>query len=1156
MVNQRFLSLLVTLTFCTSFANIPSSAGELSEPDQEKIYLAQTDWETQLQTLRSQAQELQQQGKYPQAEQKYQQIKQLLIQRKGVNSPDLAPINFALGVLAHQQQQYQIAQSYYQNALMVNDRFIPAINNLGLIAYEQGNLPTAIEYFQSVLKINSKITESKLALAVALYQQGDKTPALDLALSSFKENSQYADPQFLQQNLWGRSILSDIELLAKDSKIQDFVNQLTTVNQLWNESIVLNDQGNISEAIPLAEQALKINREIYGEIDNLNLVSSINWLALLYQLSGDIASAQPLLEDALAMNKRLFSDDHFQVVKSLNSLAIVNSNLGKFAEAELLFQEILTLYRRLYQSPHSEIAQAINNLAVLYELQGKFATAQVFSQEALAMYQQLYTEDHTDLATALNNTAVLYKSQGRLTEAEPLFLEALAMKQRLFPGDHSDVATALNNVAEIYRSQQRFAEAEPLMEEALAMKQRLFPNDHPEVATAMNNLAVIYEYQGKSENAEPLFLESLAMRKRLFANDHADVAISLNNLAHLYLFQGKLTKAEALYEEALMIGKRLFADHPNVVTSLNNLATLYQVQGEYTPALDLFTQASELEETIIADNLIIGSEQQKKLFLDLFENSTDSYISFHLQTVPEDQQAANLALTTILRRKGRILDAMSQTWQTLQDNSDSETQQLFKQLIDHQNQLAQIFASPLPNDASEREQRQMTIDGLETNIKSLEAQLSRQSAEFAQQHNPVTISAIRSSIPENGALIEFFEYHPFNPTVQNENRYGEPRYAVYVLLPSGEVKWQDLGDAKVIKQKVYQLYGQLGDYFAVNQDFDRTLARELDQLIMKPVRELVGDKYHLLISPDNDLNMIPFTALVDENNQYLLENYLITYLTSGRDLLRQNLFTDEKLEPPVLFANPNYNTAGKVDKQLLASSNLAVNGAETATARGRRSFRLDDLNDLEPLPATKVEGEKIQQLVNDLQLFTESQASENNLKLQSRPEFLHLATHGFFFNNSGEQTDVDQNNGLVTAQNPLLRSGLALAGFNQRQSGEEDGVLTALEVTGLNLRGTKLVVLSACETALGDIEAGEGVYGLRRAFTLAGAQSQLMSLWYVDDVGTQEMMVKYYQKLNQGEARGEAFRQAQLELLKSKKHAHPYFWSAFILSGDWTELTK
>jgi CHAT domain-containing protein len=312
----------------------------------------------------------------------------------------------------------------------------------------------------------------------------------------------------------------------------------------------------------------------------------------------------------------------------------------------------------------------------------------------------------------------------------------------------------------------------------------------------------------------------------------------------------------------------------------------------------------------------------------------------------------------------------------------------------------------------------------------------------------------------------------------------------------------------------------------------------------------------LLISPDSQLNLIPFAALVDENNRYLVENYSITYLGSGRDLLRlQNPVASRS--NPILLANPDYSNPGNP----LASAN-----------RGNNTRRSSDLAQIQfgALPGTLKEAEAIAPLLSGVQQLTGSQATENALKQVKSPRILHIATHGFFL----EDVElVAPSTGLsrslwvepdfsvtprrrVTGnqENPLLRSGLAMAGFNIRKSGDEDGVLTAMEAAALNLWGTKLVVLSACETGVGDVANGEGVFGLRRAFVIAGAESQVLSLWKVDDEGTKDLMVNYYRRLLQNEGRFSALREIQLEMLRSEKYQHPYYWASFIPSGDWTPM--
>jgi len=323
---------------------------------------------------------------------------------------------------------------------------------------------------------------------------------------------------------------------------------------------------------------------------------------------------------------------------------------------------------------------------------------------------------------------------------------------------------------------------------------------------------------------------------------------------------------------------------------------------------------------------------------------------------------------------------------------------------------------------------------------------------------------------------------------------------------------------------------------------------------MQPVRKLLGNSRTVLLSPDSQLNLIPFAALVDENNRYLVENYSITYLSSGRDLLRLQNPTQSS-SSPVLLANPDYDNPG----------NPSVPVATTRSTLNQRSRDIAQIQ-VGPLPGTAMEAEAIAPMLPGVTLLTGSQATENALKQLQSPKILHIATHGFFLNNVPLVAPPDFSGSLFqegvnqipptsgNTENPLLRSGIALAGFNPRQSGSEDGVLTALEAAGLNLSGTELVVLSACETGLGDVANGDGVYGLRRALAVAGTKSQLQSLWIVDDFGTKDLMVSYYKRLMANVERSKALRQTQLEMLQNPQYQHPYYWAAFIPSGDWRAL--
>ncbi len=324
---------------------------------------------------------------------------------------------------------------------------------------------------------------------------------------------------------------------------------------------------------------------------------------------------------------------------------------------------------------------------------------------------------------------------------------------------------------------------------------------------------------------------------------------------------------------------------------------------------------------------------------------------------------------------------------------------------------------------------------------------------------------------------------------------------------------------------------------------------------MQPIRKLLGPTTNVFLSTDRTLNLLPFAALIDEHGHFLVEKYRMTYLTSGRDLLRLQETAPAAETSAVVLANPAFDRRESRHK--------------TAVEAQRSS----DLSQLvfQPLPGTAREGQSLKRILPHLRLLTGSQATESAIKQVRRPAILHVATHGFFLAN---QTSVAK-------ENPLLRSGLILAGANQREGGGgEDGILTALEASGLDLWGTKVVVLSACETGIGDVSNGDGVYGLRRALVLAGAESQVISLWKVDDDATKDLMDEFYKKLQQGIGRTEALRQVQLSMLtstnqttkkksrggeiifadanatKASTRSHPYYWASFIQSGDWRSLSN
>jgi CHAT domain-containing protein len=587
----------------------------------------------------------------------------------------------------------------------------------------------------------------------------------------------------------------------------------------------------------------------------------------------------------------------------------------------------------------------------------------------------------------------------------------------------------------------------------------------------------------------------------------------------------------------------LGANHPKVARSLNHLAASNLAKGDAAQAIIFQSRANAISEHNIALNLSIGSERQKLAYLALFSAQTHQTLSLHVQSAPKDLQALRLAFTTLLQRKGRSFDAMTDTIAPLRRRASPQDQALFDKLSMARSRWA-VLAIKGPDKENPAEY-QAQLKQIEERVEKLESEIGARSMEVRVQGQPVTLAAVEAAIPPQTALVEFAFYFPFNAKTLKS---GPPRYVAYVLAPQGEPRWVDLGEAAPIDRAVVALRQALRN---PERDDVNKLARMLDEMVMRPVRALLGEANRVLISPDGALNLTPFAALVDEQGRYLVENYLFSYLTSGRDLLRLPGRSESKQES-VIIADPDFGVpAGNVRRRAKRSS--------TAPALANAHFTR--------LAGTAEEALALKAMLPQASVLTGKQATEAALKRVDRPNILHIATHGFFLEDI-ETKPIDTRDvvligdgpaGLGGAQleNPLLRSGLALTGANLRMSSadqEDDGVLTAMEVAGLDLWGTKLVVLSACDTGVGEVKNGEGVYGLRRALVLAGSETQVMSLWSVSDEGTRDLMIEYYKALQRGEGRSEGLRQVQLQMLGSKNRRHPFYWASFIQSGEWANL--
>ena len=940
----------------------------------------------------------------------------------------------------------------------------------------------------------------------------------------------------------GRYAIQLVELrdaTEKDKTSQRRREQIARVTELYFDS-------KYDEALGLAQEIIS-ELEKSGETDSSLMGKALNRMGGIYHGKGDYAQSENYFRRARSVLEKSEGADHPDVLMVLYNLGIIYKEQGDYARAAQFHRQALDARVRVFGEDNTLVAASLTDLATVYRATGDYAKAEEMQLRALSIREKLEGPDDPDVGQVLFNLGVLYGTKKDWARAAEVGERSLRIWEKVLGPDHEDVGRVLNNLSVAYNGLGEYDKAEAAILRALRITEKAVGPDNPRLIDQLESLADVYVIKEEYAQAESLYERSLKIKEKALASEHPALAVSIMGLAVIRYYEGDYAKAEPLFQRALAIReKALGPDHPLVAETLNAMARLYEAKGDIKQAISFQARANAVTERDNELRLYAGSQEEQLAYFDFLTDQTNQTITLQVRYARDDQKACDLAATTILQRKGRVLDEMAGSLASLQRRLSAEDQTLLAQLNDTTSRLVKlVLGGPGKLSAAEHQQ---AIKTLEEQRDSLESEIGRRSAGFYGGEHTVTLDAIKAAIPEDAAVIEFAIYRPFirrGGDVQKS--YGEPRYIAYVIRNQGEIRWRDLGDAADIDARVRALRTTLSD--PDSRDVER-VAREVDAKIMQPLRPLLGPAKHLLISPDGQLNLIPFAALIDEHGRYLIEADAITYLTSGRDLLQLQSHRNSK-GGPVVVADPAFGQPALV---------AAAGGNTSANHPARADYSQIFFG---PLPGVADEVRGLKALLPQASFFTREQATKSALEKLSGPGILHIATHGFFLQDEppAPDTAANQTKGrtrltrwVARTDNPLLRSGLALAGANQSSNGNTDGVLTALEAAGLDLWGTKLVVLSACDTGVGEVRNGDGVYGLRRAFVLAGAESQIISLWPVSDTSTRDLVVGYYRALLQGAGRGEAMRQVQLQMLREKAHRQPYYWAGFIQTGEWANL--
>ena len=868
--------------------------------------------------------------------------------------------------------------------------------------------------------------------------------------------------------------------------------------------------------------------------------------------------------------------------------------MGEYAKAEPLYKRALAIKKQVVGENHPEYADSLNGLAVLYDSRGDFAKAELLYQQALLIQKKVLGENHPSYAVGLDNLAGLYWSMGEYARAEPLYQRALAIKKQALGENHPHYAGSLGNLALLYASMGKYAKAESLYQQVLAIKKKTLGEDHPDYATTLNCLAELYRDMGENAKAEPLQQRALAIRKKTVGENHPDYATSLNNLALLYYSMAEYAKAEPLYQQVLAItGKTLGENHPDYTAGLDNLAALYTRWDKPEQALPRFVENMESLHGHTARALSALSERRQIAYLQHVWWRVDLFLSFVLEHAKVGEAVAQGA-EWLARWKALVAEVQTERQRLLRQTKDPKLRDLIDRYTAARQELAQLTLSPPPrlNPQDVRKRR----DAAAMRVAGLESTLAQASSQFAEQRRigQARLAEIAAAMPAENVLLDYARLHDYDFKAKDENKpWRGWRYVVFITAAGKQPQpvLVDLGPATPIEEAIADFRKAMGKAEKGQRPTDDQEIREkllaIRKLVIDPAVPHIRDKRHWIVCPDGQLALVPFEALPVKDGKYLIEIKKLSYLGAGREAVAYagssppaplpqagegSLETTAK--PAVLVGDPDFDLSPEAQLAELQRIKLAEDPLAIRGVGGAREVRQVLFS---PLPATGDEVAAAAELIGGRK-YVRQQALKGVVKRVSAPDVLYLATHGFFL---PDQQQMPETNALSLAtftnrgvafngprstepgsriENPLLRCGLALAGANRREAAQDhddvdDGILTGMEVAGLDLWGTKLVVLSACETGLGDVQVGEGVMGLRRAFFLAGARRVLSTLWMVPDRETQALMTDFITRWKAGTPGVDALRDAQIALIQQMRkqhgHAHPFYWAAFTMTGDW-----
>jgi CHAT domain-containing protein len=1086
---------------------------------------------------------------------------------------------YNIGGLYFKLKDYKSSETFFLRILEIRKRiqgkehldYAESLDDLAELYNKMNDFQSAENYFIQALEIRKKkLGEENLDYLKNLESLGifyASNKKYEVAESYFKQvNENYEKVLGLNHPKYASSLnyLGLLYKLLKKFELsfdtyyrsleitkKNYGENSTEYLDVLNEVIDVNDElTNYDSAIFFVKKAVAIKRNILG-VNSEDYSNEINRLGNLYYRIGDYKNAQDIFSEFSQTQKIIYGEKHMEYAMALNNLGLISTLNSNYVLADSVLKKSISLFEESMKNTEEYIAP-INNLGILNTILADFKSAMMYFDEVAKRRKAIYGANHPDYAISLNNLGILNKEIGNFKVSESQYKEALSILESNDLGYSENLKNVLHGLGQLNREMGDLKNAKIYLEKANELVLKDLSAKHPDYASGLYELGIILNLNGEYIEAENNLKSALQIYKDVYDEFHPEYAATLEILSKVQFNQKNFKLSETNIKGVLDIFKLKYGDkHPSFLAAQLSYAFLLLELGEKKQGYDLFVNIFNKKAKIVTDNFEWLSDNQKEAYWKKESSFYEDLSFFTNQVFQKVPEAAGLNYDAALLTKSKLLEAKI-------------TSEDFYLQIDELREEVGYRRRLLAKLESEGSLEKSKLDKLNFEVDSLDKRLTLSWPEYAQQKKnlQITWNQVQQNLVEGEAAIEFVRF---------ENKSDSLIYYNALVLKKGDSQPRLIQlcaerDLQVISpEKGYSAY-----YGLVWQPLETAL-EGIKTIYYAPTGDLYNVPFHAIYAPKGTGDEIvpeklsrvgnvlfPEYAKTEQDAAYLMDRYTLHQLTSTRYLamgLKQK--TQEAMGNtmamvgavnydylPGTIATPTKNKKGGSENR---SSNYAY-------------------GKLDYLEGTKTEVDVINQQVStaswETTVLEGNDAREEKitqLEGKESKEILHLATHGYAFSEFDYQdTTISQNSLKYSyrySTNPMVRSGLILAGGNwawtgsdtlARAGAEQNGILTALEVSQLNLKKTKLVVLSACETGLGKIEGNEGTFGLKRGFKLAGVEQLIVSLWSIPDQETQELMSLFYSDLTQTKSPTLSFQKAQ-QAMREKYPTSPFLWAGFVL---------